>query len=335
MPFNCADHDNIVQATIADIFGDPSRSKQFTPKTGTLDTVVSKSTARVPQLGNCQKLKVIFEAECAPTSLDACDDTLCTLPLTLNNGGDCVEFEADQCVAKTFSVSEADYDCTGFDIAQSVALKKAGIRKAIFDEINAQFLTAIHAAAGQNQYASTDPSIVTAAASTTLPSAYWTLGTLAPYLGLVADYNFDGCLVGGSKLYSEFYHLQNGCNTDACNPGLDISFDLKNIDTVLGGPGALLVDPSAVAFLNYSKNTATSVAQAVSQQGHDGVSIPLKWRETWSTGNGSSITVDVYYQKQCVDLNNIAHTYHYVARFGTALRPDVCGVAPALAFLCA
>ena len=340
MAFNCADHEQIIQAELDSIFSDSIASNVYKARTGTLDALVPKQSARIPELGKNKTLKTYWEEYCE-TTVDACSDA-CVLPTNLIDGGNCVDHTIDECSSKSFTVSEDAYENNAFDIAKTIAKRKASVRKLLLDDVNRKYLAKIDLLAGQNQYVSTDTNFVVTATDTTVPSSYWGVGTLAPYIANVEDYNFGGVLVSGSKLYNESYLSQfalSNENRERANilGSLGLEFDNRNVDQVIGGQGAYLIDPNAIAFGYYNENTATSLQGAVSEGRGDGITIPYGWREMWTTEGGFSVGVDVYYQKQCINKNKISHTFQYDIRWDLINRPaSVCeGTTGVLKFVCA
>lgn len=339
MAFNCADHANIIEQAGESIFGNQFQANSYRAHTGTLDALATKQTANIPDLGKCKDLKLYWEEVCS-TAVDACADT-CDLPVALTDDGVCTTHTIGECSSKSFSVSEAVYDCNEFAIADTVAKKRASVRKSILDDINTKYLAKVALLAGQNLYTSSDPAIVATATETTIPSSYWGLSTLAPYMGNVEDFNgFGGVVLSGSKLYTQDYLSKIG-GLDQLDSriigALGLEFDNRNVDASLGGSGVYLIDPSAIAFLNYAENVATSPQQAMAQGRGDGTTMPIGWRETWTTEAGFSVEVDVYYQKKCIGLNDISHTYMYRVNWDLANRPaSVCdGNTGVLKFVCA
>lgn len=339
MAFNCADHENIIQASLDSIFSDPN-NQVYKARTGTLDALVPKQTARIPELGKCKTLKTYWEEYCDAT-VDACD-TNCAITAVTADGSNCVDHTIAECSQKSFAVNEDDYECNAFDIAETIAKRKAATRKAILDDINAKYLAKLDLLAGQNQYVSGDANITIAPTVTTIPSSYWGVHTLAPYIANVEDYNFAGVLLSGTKLFNETYLSQFSLTDENREKAgilgaLGLEFDNRTVDQTLGGQGAYLIDPNAIAFAYYTENTAGSLQEAVASGRGDGINIPHAWRETWTTDGGVSFGVDAYYSKVCVSEGKISHSFKYKVRWDSIVRPaSVCdGTSGVLKFICA
>lgn len=318
-PLTCA---ALLQAKnrVEQIWNDPQAVTEYTAEVGALTTIMARQTAKFQELQDPQKdksIRVMWLTDCN-------DDDAADCSNECNTGGQeiddrCQDYALDMCLTKGFNVREKIFRSSTWDfqevIARSFLLKMKSLDEQIVQTVIAK-LDAEYT--GVNQ--APDPYSVSGR-DTIIPAYAWTPELFA-YLQqtLILNRMKDAYGLSGSNLFQASQLAKwntgnaNGPGTAAAFGSVPISFDLWNIDSVLGAKKTFFLRPGSVAFVSKNYYGPTPVQMPGSA---------AKVRYSIASRNLPGVVYDVVMDTAC---SNDEYTYKWSLFFkgGFFVNPKTC-----------
>jgi len=334
--FTCTTLD-MVRLKADEIWGSDDKFRSaIRPQVEVVKAIKEKSTAKtlLRDGDGCKEIKVWWYDPCGTTVAD--NDIECEF-----TGDDiktsCKTYQfATEKMAK-FTLDDAEF-CNNdaeFETAIAQGLLKAATN--LDNQIEKDVIAAVDAAAGTNQYTEDDRGDVVGTTTYIAPQ-YWGPGLMS-YLSKVAitNYQENSFLISGENMYDVWYNsIRNNLNDNQKDQlaklnAFDWSFDLFNMDSILGAKKTLMISPDAVLFESWNKFTDPAKGKSY----HNGANID---RFTFPSPNVPGVVYDVVYRTVCKNGgDDIIHHWKLIARYDTFFAPVsecVVGNTGIIAFEC-
>jgi hypothetical protein len=308
-------------------------AQSLTARVDVAKRALEKQTAEKSQFdgANCRKTKVWWPDMCATDVVDnddSCDFTGEEIST------ECKEYDFDKPdVKRGFTIN--DNLCGNEATFEDLVAK--GLLRIATDHDNAiekYVINSLDGMAGVNQY-TTDARGDVDGTTTYIKPEYWGTGLMS-FLAKTSEVNQipNACLFSGENMYDVVYNAQaNQLNSNqkdqiAKLSAFDWSFDLFNMDSLLGAKKTLMVSPDAYVFDSYHKfKTPTEFT--------NGADIK---RFNFPSPNLPGVTYDVVYRTVCTNGgDDTIHHFKMIARykmFGAPVSSCNTGQTGIIAFEC-
>lgn len=308
-------------------------AQSLIPRVEVAKRAISKQTADTSQFdgSNCKKVKVWWPDMCAGA---------------VEDNDDSCEFTGDE-----ISTECKDYEFTKTDQKRSFTIDDnlcgneaqfedliaKGLLRIATDHDNAietYVINGLDGMAGTNQYDSDSRGDVVGTTTYVAPE-YWGPGLMSYFAKVAAVNNIpNSCMFSGENMYDVTYNAQaNQQNSDQKDQiaklnAFDWSFDLFNMDTLLGAKKTLMVSPDAYVFDSYHKfKTPTEFTNGADVK-----------RFNFPSPNLPGVIYDVIYRTVCKNGgDDTIHHFKMVARyelFGAPISSCNTGQTGIIAFEC-
>jgi hypothetical protein len=228
------------------------------------------------------------------------------------------EYALDICKEVNFTVSECDFVNNDFGKQEAISKGMLAAEKLLAEFIARTFVARIYAEAGINTFAGL-PGIVIGNL-TTIPAAYWTAELIAYFNQVAIDNNFGNpILISGANLYrQELLARYNAGNSNGVGQNnmfgaMNINFDLKNIDSVIGTPTTFMINTGAIAWVTKSLYSTTIETMSDGKK---------RWMEMSKVMPGMELSLE--YQNECDDCGLYKHNYKLAVNAGLFINPVGC-----------
>lgn len=321
--FTCADLLE-VKARASQAWGDNRNAADLSANVVAAQAVLEQQTVTLPELKDQSKdLSLTVDwVEACDIAVQACDDS-CTFTGP-EAGATCKTYTLDECEEATFSVTDGKLRKSSLNKEEIVALNMRKAIKVMEENIAAKVVAAVDSFAGVNALTGG----IAGLSGSDIPAPLWN-GDAFAYFSQVAIMNkfTSPWMLSGSNLYQLNWLARQSSTPDELRKLTTFPqyFDLFNVDGTVGKK-TYLIDRGAVALISkvyYGPTPESRVDDLVAY------SMP--------SDRLPGVSFDVYYDKECLGLDDIRHNFKIVARYGifqnpiNECNPDNTGV---LAFEC-
>lgn len=310
----------VAKNRVEQVWNDPQAVAEYTAEVTALTTIMGRQTAQFPDLKDPKKDKtvsVMWLTDCDDDDAADCSNECTTGGPEINDR--CQDYTLDICLTKGFNVREKVFRTSMWDfdevIARSMLLKMRALDEQIVQTVIAKLdaeYTGVNAAPLPYTISGRD---------TCVPAHAWTPELFA-YIQQVLIMNRmrDAYGLSGANLFNASQIAKwntgndNGKGAAAMFGSVPITFDLWNIDPVLGTKKTFFLRPGSVAFVskNYYGPTPTQMPGSAA-----------KVRYSIASRNLPGVTYDVVMDTACA---NDEYTYKWSLFFkgGFFVNPKTC-----------
>lgn len=331
-----------VKARANELFTDDVRKAEYMPESDTAQLILNNQTARLEVLKNPEKdydLKAYWVDDCDDDDPDTCDKE-CEIDGE-QIGDICRNYALTDCIQKSFSITSEQFR-TSLLTPEEVVATALNKKLLLMDRmISKSAIAFLDANSGVNAY----PGEHTIVGDHTAVNPASMNPDFFGYLARVRAQNKlpQMKVLDSGTLYRSFWKAQ----MEASNPtgaaelrkmGAfgDPTFDLFQLEPVVGAPVTFLFNPNSVAIA-----TRARFLNASSTYGLGGQNLIAGGFETnWSVVKSptlKNVWYDLIYQKKCIAGRDIEHVWQLEVDYGVFLNPLGCdnGRTGILQFRCA
>lgn len=325
--FSASDIQNI-QINADLLFGSNQQNKKFISKSLPLQTVRAnqvhgfRDTLERPDKD--LTVEGFFISTCATNVVDLSGINQCAIT-GLEAESDRVIYNLTIERTDSFQVDREKSRTNLIDMLEDVVPHQSMlIKKALEEDLNDTLITFLAANASANQYTDTIGTIV--GNNTEIPAGFWTPDIIAEF-DVTAEVNQmnDFYFLSGTNLRNSAFNAALEQSNEGTRDRIlklntfDFTFDVKSLDTSLGGFFTFMIERGAVAVLNKVRYPSAATPEVFQNP----------WQLRWSEPslNVPGLMFDVIYTRACSG-NNQLDTWQYILRAEVVLNP--LGCAPAL-----
>lgn len=254
-----------VQLKLDQIWAEPAKSKDYTPRANALKTVLENQTVEIKELEVSESKRDVslkWVDFCGDTAEDGVYDDSCITAKAAEGTAKKQDLSLDVFITDKFSVASEELESSVLSYDEIVATGLAAKIKNIIEKFNAKVVAAVEANRGHNPYTGGQFTVDnTTNKVTTIPAANLKAVQLIPYLVQVAELNRSNSvfLLDGGNLFQDYnVSLASVPNADgklgsALYDQLPYRHDLFGFAANALSDTSYLIDRGALAIANRAK----------------------------------------------------------------------------------